>query len=87
MKNCFYLRMSLLLLWETRESHPLPGFNMHMQMSTVGEGGAPAPGTLKHLCVARCSNALVHGKARDGLCFLEKKSLSIDLVLCSLARE
>lgn len=66
MKNYFYLRMSLLQLWGTPESHLLPGFNVHMQMRTVR-----VVHLLPEPLSTHCSNALVHEKACDGLCSLE----------------
>lgn len=77
MKNGFYLRASVFLSWGTHpEIHLLLGLNVHMQMSAVRRACA-CPGTIKHLCITPCSNALVPESMVIGFVSQRRKSSAV----------
>lgn len=58
MRNCFYLRMSIFLLWETPESTLPAGIKHVYANEPCQRGDAPSLSAIKHLCMTQCSNAL-----------------------------
>ena len=86
MKTCFYLRASVFLSWGTPECTPPAGINRAYANERCQKGRCICPGTIKHLCITQCSNALVPGKAWWWALFLRGGSHwpYTSLVLCHL---
>lgn len=86
MKNWFYLRVSVFLPWGTPECTPPAGIKCAYANEHCQKGWCTCPGTIKHLCITRCSNALVPERAWWWSLFLIGGSHwpYISLVMCHL---